>query len=842
MITDPEVDDLEDEGTLDDLDNTPDTDAGPYARAAWQYLHAGWAPLPLPPARKDPPPLGWTGGKAERYPSGPDVQAWIDGDVEWRRAGVTHTVRGGDGNIAVRPAADVIGLDVDCYGGKPGAATIAAHERQYGPLPATWTSTSRTDGSGIRWYRVPEGLRWRDLAGGGVEIIRAGHRYAVVWPSVHPDTGAIYRWVPPGANPTVVLGVLTVPSVHELAKLPDTWVLGLTGGELAVEAPRAGLNHDAGRAWITTPAGSAAACWRVTFATNNAVADLGIGASRHDVAMRHVQELAHLHNEGHRGVTAALATVRTAFEQAVGGDRDITEEWARMCAGAIDRAAGNVADHADKCSCDNPLGSLAGLIPPEGLASWQRPISTTPAASPANGSRPASQPSAATKAPQSSTPPATSPSTPPSGPSPLPSSTPSSPSASASGASAPSPSSPSSPTESPAGGAGGPVASSTADSVAGASSPAQPAPDDEAAQLAQAVAYFATEAYVREKARRLARERADNEDAAANWRPPVWVADLAAELQVPDEPVTYRIDGLLPSRGNVILTAQFKAGKTTMMNTLLWSLADGHRFLGHFETVMPERRIACWNYEVDAAQWRRWVRDVQIENAERVTHLPLRGYRMPLRDPRVEAWAVEWLKRHEVEVWVIDPLARAMVGSVDNENDNTQVGAFLDTIDVIKEKAGVSEVIIPVHTGRGGEERARGATRVDDWPDVAWTLVKNDEGERFFRAYGRDVDIAEGRLAYDYETRALRFIEGEDRKSKGNGELCAQVIAVVESQPGLNLTGLCAVLGRSASGRAGQEVREVVQVLAGQSTIRTTTEGRSVRLWPFSTSNSGGRP
>lgn len=950
MITDPEVDELDDEDTLDDLDDTPTTPAGPYARAAMRYLHAGWAPLPLPPAHKFPPPLGWTGGKAERYPSGPDVQAWIDGDVDWRDQGVTRTFRGGDGNIAVRPAADVIGLDVDCYDGKPGAATIAAHEQQFGPLPPTWTSTSRTDGSGIRWFRVPERLRWRDLAGGGVEIVRAGHRYGVVWPSVHDKTGNTYRWVPPGADPTVVLDDDVVPSVHALTKLPDTWVYGLTGGELAVDAPRAGLNHDAGRAWITTPTGTAAACWRVTLATNKALADLGLGASRHDVAARHVQELAHLHNEGHRGVTAALATVRDAFAQAVGSDRDTTEEWARMCAGAIDRAAGNVTDHADACHCDNPLQALAGLIPADHYRKDTTPWTpSSPATNPARPTSPSPASGAPASAPttpswsatttgtssEASRPISSAPSLPSTSPgttsapslsasSPTPSSSPtrtersSNVSATASGPAAPAaaetsnpapaaaapsappaahtdaatPSSPSpspspslTPTASPQDTssqalAPAPPGSTPADGstwtapTAGSSSatqaPPSPSPsteastppsaatrdaasnapaadtaaatDDEAAQLDAIVQYHTLEAYVREKARRLARERADNEDAAASWRAPVWIHDLAAELQEPDEPVTYRIDGLLPTRGNVILTAQFKAGKTTCMNALLWSLADGHRFLGHFNTVMPQRRIACWNYEVDAAQWRRWVRDVGIDSADRITHLPLRGYRMPLRDPRIEAWAVEWLKRHDVEVWVIDPLARAMVGSVDNENDNTQVGAFLDTIDVIKEKAGVSEVIIPVHTGRGGEGRARGATRVDDWPDVAWTLVKNDEGERFFRAYGRDVDVAEGRLSYDYETRGLRYVEGEDRKSKGNGEVVAAVLACIEDAPGVSLRGLRqAVRLRCKAG--SDSVDEAVRILVQQSRVQVVKGPRDASLhYPWEASNTGGRP
>lgn len=346
---------------------------------------------------------------------------------------------------------------------------------------------------------------------------------------------------------------------------------------------------------------------------------------------------------------------------------------------------------------------------------------------------------------------------------------------------------------------------------------------------------------MRERARRDARARVEGEDIAAAWSPPLGAASLTEELEIPDEPVTYRVDRLLPSGGNAILTAQFKAGKTSTVNHLVKCLADGHRFLGEFSTVIPERRIAVWNYEVGRDQYRRWLRDVDVADTARVVPLTLRGKRVPLRTKHVEDWAVRWLVEHDVEVWVIDPLARAIIGSADSENDAVQLGAFFDTIDVIKERAGVAECIIPVHTGRGEGERARGSTRIDDWPDVAWTLIKNDEGERFFRAYGRDVEVPEGRIVYDPLTRSMQYREGEDRKSEGNGKMCADVLRVVNEQPGAHLTAIAAALGVNPTGRQGQAIREAVHVLAGQSMVRTVTEGRAVRVWPFSTSNHGGR-
>ena len=66
-----------------------------------------------------------------------------------------------------------------------------------GSLPLTWIAHSgRGDGSGIRFYLVPLGLGWVHTLD-GIEIVQRLHRYAVAWPSVHPD-GRTIGWVDQG--------------------------------------------------------------------------------------------------------------------------------------------------------------------------------------------------------------------------------------------------------------------------------------------------------------------------------------------------------------------------------------------------------------------------------------------------------------------------------------------------------------------------------------------------------------------------------------------------------------------------------------------------------------------
>lgn len=197
-----------------------------YAEAHLIYRRAGWhGPLPLPAGAKWPPPDGFTGWHGAD-PSGADSQAWIDDYPEYR-----NTTQ-----LALRMPADVIGIDVDHYGSKRGGDTIAEAERRWGPLPPAPRSSARPDPrSGIRFYKVPAGLALRtqikfpELGLGDVEIIQRHHRYAVVWPSVHPTEGAPYVWYDT-AGPDVP------PLADRLYELPEAWVEALRGADEPGEA------------------------------------------------------------------------------------------------------------------------------------------------------------------------------------------------------------------------------------------------------------------------------------------------------------------------------------------------------------------------------------------------------------------------------------------------------------------------------------------------------------------------------------------------------------------------------------------------------------------------------
>lgn len=357
---------------------------------------------------------------------------------------------------------------------------------------------------------------------------------------------------------------------------------------------------------------------------------------------------------------------------------------------------------------------------------------------------------------------------------------------------------------------------------------AQPDPDEAYRVL------VATEAR-RVRLNRDARKLVDDQDAANAFRVPPFLPTLADELAIPDEPVTYAIDELIPTGANVVLTAQYKTGKTTTINNLARAFADGVDFLNRYGVAPLDGRVCLFNYEVDGAQYRRWLREVGIVNVDRVTVLNLRGFRLPLTVPFVEDWTVNYLRERECKVWIVDPFARAFTGCGD-ENDNGQVGVFLDTLDVIKERAGVDVLVMPNHTGRAefeqGQERGRGATRLDDWADVRWLLTKDDSDVRYFRATGRDVDVDESALAFDPATRHLR-VAGGDRREQARRRIDDAVLTIVQNRPGVGTVdlreGVVQILGR---GIGRDAFTGAVTRLCGSRRMHTVKVGKTVEHHP----------
>lgn len=276
----------------------------------------------------------------------------------------------------------------------------------------------------------------------------------------------------------------------------------------------------------------------------------------------------------------------------------------------------------------------------------------------------------------------------------------------------------------------------------------------------------------------LARKRARELEAESVWvEPPVAASWTLTRVLVDPPPPAQHLIGIPPGgkRGmcgvkhNVIITAQFKTGKTKFtIASIARSLADGVDFLDHVPVNVPEGGMVVghWNCEMDPDEMAAdYVIPAGIENTHNLRGVDLRGTPMDILSSMGKAWAIRWLKGEiadqdgnyppPVKVWTIDSLARLARMAKVSEKDNDEMFDLLMALDEIKIQAGVDVIFLITHTGRTqmeeGKERARGATAIDDWCDARWIMTE-DSGIRFLTVDGRGVGMDKASMDYDEAT------------------------------------------------------------------------------------------
>lgn len=302
-----------------------------YTAAAPMYRAAGWMQvIPLPEGRKTPPPAGFT-GRSRKPVTDEQIQLWSQANPT--------------ANTGIVIPEGVLVLDIDAEQGHQvkadGAKGISELSQELGALPATWSSTSHGIDSPARhlFYKVPEGLAWKGGAIEGVDILQPGHRYSVVWPSIHPS-GEMYCWYTPSG---AFSG--TLPHIGDLATLPWKWVDYLRKPDRVSNSTT--LTPSYSREYDDRM------CKAVNTFLNKTLANPASKGSRHDTTLQAVWALVNFAQEGHRGALDAISQLKPRFIAEVapdrqGKEREAAREWASILSGAMEKVNG-VQSHVDPC-------------------------------------------------------------------------------------------------------------------------------------------------------------------------------------------------------------------------------------------------------------------------------------------------------------------------------------------------------------------------------------------------------------------------------------------------------------------------------------------------------------
>jgi hypothetical protein len=246
-----------------------------------------------------------------------------------------------------------------------------------------------------------------------------------------------------------------------------------------------------------------------------------------------------------------------------------------------------------------------------------------------------------------------------------------------------------------------------------------------------------------------------------------------------DDTAQWRVEELWPAGGRVLLAAQYKAGKTTLIGNLIRSLVDDELFLDRFG-VEPAQRVVLIDDELDERTLRRWLTDQNITNADRVEVVSLRGRVAEFGILTAEGRA-PWVEMLTGADAVIVDCLRPMLDAL-GISESVGAGKFLLAFDALLREAGIGEAVLVHHFGHEAE-RARGSSRLLDWADANWRLTRagcEPDAPRHFTAYGRDVDVPSARLWFDVDRRRLTLTDPHPPVERPPATL-EQVIAKFEA-------------------------------------------------------------
>lgn len=367
---------------------------------------------------------------------------------------------------------------------------------------------------------------------------------------------------------------------------------------------------------------------------------------------------------------------------------------------------------------------------------------------------------------------------------------------------------------------------------------------------AQRIAYETERRVVMMRATEAAREiLAADRAAQTRLAMPVTLTQLLSE---PIEQSSWRVNGLWPSGGNVMLAAGPKAGKTHVLINLIRALVDGDRLFDSFAVNRLESgKVTALDFELPRQKWREWLGQQRIVRGDQVNTWALRGqgstFNMMDKAMRIK-WA-DALARLDTKILAVDCLAPILAGLGLDENSQRDVGGFLEGLSEMAVRAGIEELVIVHHMGHSGD-RMRGSSGLAGWPDAIWNLVRQKaapahkgapvvedmRGPREFSAIGRDVDMAPEIIEYDAATGRIRLPSALLRVAEYDRRI-ELIVSYVSENDGASLRAIGRAIGEgNETGRAAREAVDrakadgLVVTLPGGAGHSLTAAGRAFHV------------
>ena len=261
--------------------------------------------------------------------------------------------------------------------------------------------------------------------------------------------------------------------------------------------------------------------------------------------------------------------------------------------------------------------------------------------------------------------------------------------------------------------------------------------------------------------------------------PPSWGAPIpASQLRLPTRR-PWLWEGYLAPGSITLLSALWKAGKTTLLAHLLKTLEMGGSFCG--KAVAPSRVL----YVTEEAEGRWAKRRDQLILADNVSFFvrPFRGR------PDWSDWSAftlhlaDCVKANPVELIVFDPLVN--LWPVRDENDNAQVlSALLPLYNV----ADLAALLLAHHVRKGDGQEAtasRGAGALTGFVDTIVELRRfhpsdRKDCRRVLTAYGRDEETPDELVI---ELTDAGYVAQGDRGEASMIDLLPTIAGILPSEP-----------------------------------------------------------